>query len=64
MEEAVLRAEKDMDDRQRERYRQQPDREEEHMKLTFMQVGEDTYKIYNSRTGRFHDIELGIDWVT
>ena len=31
--------------------------------LSFKQVAPDIYRVFNSATGRFHNIELGIDWV-
>ena len=31
--------------------------------LTFKQVDEKSSRIFNTKTGRFHDIELGIDVV-
>lgn len=32
--------------------------------LTFVQVDEGRYRVYNKKTRRFHDLELGIDVVT
>ena len=29
--------------------------------LTFVEVGERTYRVFNKKTKRFHDLELGID---
>lgn len=31
--------------------------------LAFKQVDERTFRIFNTKTGRFHDAELGIDVV-
>jgi len=38
--------------------------ENEHGQLTFVQVGEKTYRVFNMRTKCFHDFDLGIDLVT
>ena len=32
-------------------------------RLTMEPVGDRTYRVVNKETGRFHNIELGIDWV-
>lgn len=29
--------------------------------LTFVRVGEGRYRVFNKKTERFHDLELGID---
>ena len=31
--------------------------------LSFKQIDERAFKVFNKRTGRFHDVELGIDVV-
>ena len=31
--------------------------------LKFVKIAENTYRVFNPRTGRFHNIELGIDEV-
>jgi len=38
------------------RYHSQPS-------LSFRQVGKDRYRVYNETTGRFHNLDLGIDEV-
>ena len=32
-------------------------------RLTWESVGDRKYRVVNKETGRFHNIELGIDWV-
>jgi len=31
--------------------------------LKFVNAGENTYRVFNTRKGRFHNLELGIDEV-
>ena len=31
--------------------------------LTFVEVGDRIYRVFNKKTNRFHDLELGIDLV-
>ena len=31
--------------------------------LTFVKVADNVYRVFNGKTGRFHNIELGIDEV-
>ena len=31
--------------------------------LHFVPVSENTHKVMNRKTGRFHNLELGLDWV-
>jgi len=38
--------------------------ENERDNLTFVKVGNKTYRVFNKKTKRFHDLELGIDLVT
>ena len=39
------------------------DTKNENMRLFFAKTGENTYRVMNKETGRFHNIELGIDEV-
>ena len=62
-----LKVEKDLCDQLYERLREQRQdiEKEESMKpvLRFEQIGEKVYRVFNERTDRFHNKELGIDWV-
>ena len=37
--------------------------ENERDNLTFVEVGDRRYRVFNKKTNRFHDLELGIDMV-
>ena len=37
--------------------------ENERNNLTFLEVAEGIYRVFNKKTNRFHDLELGIDMV-
>ncbi len=36
---------------------------DERENLKFVKVNENTYRVFNTKTGRFHNLELGIDEV-
>jgi len=46
-----------------ERTRGQEMAAEERRHLKLVQVNERVYRVFNTKTGRFHDLELGIDMI-
>ena len=62
-----LRVEKDLCDQLYEKLREQQEesdkRESVEPILKFRPIDDRRYGVFNEKTGRFHDTELGIDWV-